>query len=549
MNVPVCLLFCLLLALPQRADAQKEVPQDINLMGATIVEFSEPYREMLVYAPGDEDGRHSLVLIQDTTLLLKKSAFAKKKKSIKRDDMATAAEFKPGMKVNISLDYYQISQRNIVKRISLDEAYYGPASAVGLFERLDSNTAIIDGQAVRLALGKKDAVDGLDEWKGKKFTSFADMQLGAKLDVSGERRPDGIIYATRGTMQPAENSKEARLLRKAIAPQIVISNRNLTVADGWTVKLIANATVQDYVSSVGRKLVPQYLGSLAPVHPDFVGFAFYVVDEPGTGLISYPNGVVIVPTGLLKIMDNEAQLAALLSHEIAHITHKHAVEQLRQNTNWEAVQTVGATSTIGKNEPMPAVVTAAVGEMSLMAFSQAQEIQADRIGLNYAVQAGYDPREADAIWKRLADLTTNEVLTVQRTVALNWLQRRYKSGSYAEKSRDADVPAMQPVFPGHSRPLDRFRHMNFLLATTYAPTDMSRFATSAASYKAIMSLIKAGNLPTAVVGSPGEKPTAGVPKVGRPLSNGKSFRSAIGKSVPKPTAAGKPTIKSAPVKD
>lgn len=548
MNVPVCLLFYLLLALPQLADAQKEVPQDINLMGATIIEFNEPYRELVVYTPGDEDGRHSLVLIQDTTLLLKKSAFARKKKSIKRDDMATAADFKPGMKVNISLDYYQISQRNIVKRISLDEAYYGPANAVGLFERLDSNTAIIDGQAVRLALGKKESVEGLDEWKGKKFTSFADMQLGAKLNVSGERRSDGIIYGTRGTMQPADGSKEARLLRKAISPEIVVSKGHLTVADGWMVKLVANATVQEYVSSVGRKIVPQYLGSLAPVHPDFVGFAFYVVDEPGTGLISYPNGVVIVPTGLLKIMDDEAQLAALLGHEIAHITHKHAVGQLRQNANWEAVQTFGATSTTGKNEPIPAVVTAVVGEMSVMVFSQSQEIQADRIGLNYAVQAGYDPREAGAAWKRLADLTTNEVLTAQRTAALNWLQQRYKSGSYAETNKSASVPAMQPVFPGHAHPLDRLRHVNFLLATTYAPTDMSRFATSAASYKAMMSLIKGGNLTTAAVGSPTEKPTAVTAKTVRPAST-KPIKPAAGKPTLKPATAGKPTIKSVPVKD
>ncbi len=548
MKVPVILLFYLLVALPRLADAQKEVPQDINLTGATIIEFNEPYHELVVYTPGDEDGRHSLVLIQDTTLLLKKSAFVKKRKSIKRDEMATAAEFKPGMKVNLSLDYYQISQRNIVKRISLDEAYYGPATAVGLFERLDSNTAIIDGQAVRLALGKKEFVEGLAEWRGKKFVTFADMQLGAKLTVSGERRPDGIIYVNRGTMQPAELSREARLLRKAIAPEITVSKGNLVIAEGWTFKLVANGAVQEYVGGVGRKLVPQYISSLAPVHPDFVGFAFYVVDEPGVGLLSYPNGVVIVPTGLLKIMDNEAQLAALLSHEIAHITHKHAVEQLRQNANWEAVQTFGATSMVGKNEPIPAVVTTAVGEMSVAVFAQSHETQADRIGLNYAVQAGYDPRQAGLIWKRLAELTTNEVLTAQRITALNWLQQRYKSGSYAETNKNTNAPAMQPVFPGHAHPLDRFRHVNFLISTNYAPTDMSRFSTQAASFKAMISLIKGGNSATAAAVLPTEKPIPGIAKTVKSVG-AKPARPATGKPTIKPAAAGKPTIKSLPVKD
>lgn len=548
MKLSVVPLFCLLLALPQLANAQKEVPQDINLTGATIIEFNEPYRELVIFAAGDEDGRHSLVLIQDTTLVLKKSAFAKKKKSIKRDEMATAADFKPGMKVNLSLDYYQISQRNLVKRISLDEAYYGPASAVGLFERLDSNTAIIDGQPVRLALGKKEFVEGLDEWKGKKFMAFADMQLGAKLDLSGERRPDGIIYATRGTMQPAEGSREARLLRRAIAPEIIVSNGNLIIADGWTFKLLANSTVQEYVSSVGRKLIPQYLSRLAPVHPDFIGFAFHVVDEASTGLFSYPNGTVVVPMGLLRILDNEAQLATLLSHEIAHITHKHAVQQLRQNANWEAVQTFGATGNIGRSEPTPAVVTAAVGEMSVAVFTQSQETQADRIGLNYAVQAGYDPREAATIWKRLAELTTNDLLAAQRTAALNWLQQRYKSGSYAEANRNADASAMQPVFPGHAYPLDRFRHVNFLISTSYVPTDMSRLATQAASYKAMVGLIKNGNTVTAVSVPPVEKPIPVVTKTGKAVG-GRSSRPAAAKPTIKPAAIGKPTIKSLPVKD
>ncbi len=548
MKFPVIGLISLLLALPRLADAQKEVPQDINLTGATIIEFNEPYREMVIYTAGDEDGRHSLVLIQDTTLLLKKSAFAKKKKSIKRDELTTAAEFKPGMKVNLSLDYYQISQRNIVKRISPDEAYYGPASAVGLFEQLDSNTAIVDGQAVRLALGKKEFVDGLDEWKGKKFTSFADMQLGAKLDLSGERRPDGVIYATRGTMQPAELSREARLLRKAVTPEITVNKGSLTIADGWTFKLVANPTVQEYVGSVGRKLIPQYISSLAPVHPDFVGFAFYVADESGTGLISYPNGTVIVPTGLLKIVDNEAQLAALLSHEIAHITHKHAVQQLRQNANWETVQTFGATNIMGKNEPIPAVVTAAVGEMSMAVFPQSQETQADRIGLHYAVQAGYDPRETATIWKRLAELTTNEMLTAQRTAAQNWLQQRYKSGSYAETNKNVSASAMQSVFPGHAYPLDRFRHVNFLLATNYAPANMSRLATSAASFNAMMSLIKGGNPVTTAAVSPVEKSVAGTVKTARPTAT-KPQKSGMGKPAARPAATGKPTIKSAPVKD
>jgi beta-barrel assembly-enhancing protease len=530
------------------AVAQKEVPQDINLTGATIIEFSDPYREMTIYAQTDEDGRHSLLLIQDTTLFVRKAAFAKKKKSIKKDEITTAVEFKPGMKINISLDYYQLSQRNIVKRIGLDESYYGPANVTGLFEQLDSNTAMIDGQAVRLALGKKESIEGLDEWKGKKFTSFADMQLGAKLDLSGERRPDGIVYVNRGTMQPTELSKEARLLRKAIAPAVLITKGTLTIADGWKFRLTPNNAVQEYVGAVGRKLVPKYLSGLAPVHPDFIDFAFYVVDEPSLGIFSYPNGTVVVPSGLLKIMENEAQLAAVLAHEIAHITNKHGVQQLRQNASWEAIQTFGATNTASATEPMPIMVSSTIGELSVAVFMQIQETQADRIGLNYAVQAGYDPREAATVWKKLTEVQTDDILAAQRTSALNWLQKTYKPGSSDEKNKAAEALVMQPVFPGHAHPLDRFRHVRFLLATAYAPFDLSKYGTMAGPYKTMLNQLR-GNATTSVTAPvpTAEKPAANQTKNGK-SGGGKYPKTPTGKPTIKPAAAGKPTIKSLPVK-
>lgn len=74
------LLGTLLTLLPHLSLAQSEVAQSVKLDNATIVEFKAPFREMYVSFEEDDDNRHSVITIQDTTLFMKKSAFNKRKK-------------------------------------------------------------------------------------------------------------------------------------------------------------------------------------------------------------------------------------------------------------------------------------------------------------------------------------------------------------------------------------------------------------------------------------------------------------------------------------
>ena len=108
-----------------------------------------------------------------------------------------------------------------------------------------------------------------------------------------------------------------------------------------------------------------------------------------------PNGMMQVWTGLLLRVDNEAQLAAVLGHEIGHYLQRHTLNQLRDLKSRAAFgQFLGAFGAVGL-----------VGQIGMLAggfaFSREHEREADRIGLMLMSRAGYDPREAAKVWDNL----------------------------------------------------------------------------------------------------------------------------------------------------
>lgn len=451
---------------------------------------------MVIYLEKEEQQRHSYVELYDSTAYVQGSAFRKQKKNIRPDELMQASDFRAGMKVSLFISYYQRSNRTVVERMALEEAYYGRTHLKGIFERLDGDRATIDGQSVVLQLDKGKAIDGLEGWRGKKFTSFDDMQLGAQVEIYGERRPDGIVYASRGTMRPIEMGKEDFLLRRATDNELRVTQNVLNIANAWKFRLVANTQAEAYVSSVGWKLVPPYLKELPPDHPDYVAFKFYLANDASFNASSFPNGAVVLHSGLLRQLDNEAQLAAILGHEIAHITQKHHARRYRSNQNWEAVQTFGALVAAGTGDATPLAVIQMARDISLTTFSQAQEMQADRIGMHYMTQAGYDPREVVAVWKKLAEADREETHKAQEQQALQWIRKSYQQTDETAEKRVAAKPLPgpreQPLLPSHPSPKDRFTHVNFLVSTAYYNTDFNALNRDGAKFQQVRRLVGGG---------------------------------------------------------
>lgn len=135
---------------------------------------------------------------------------------------------------------------------------------------------------------------------------------------------------------------------------------------------------------------------------------FVVIDEAKTAnAFALPGGKVAVYTGLFPVARDEAGLAAVIGHEVAHALARHGAERMSQDLLLE-IAAVGLSAATGDASPatqqgiMQAFgLGAQVGV--LLPFSRSQESEADRIGLILMAKAGYDPEAALSLWRRMEE--------------------------------------------------------------------------------------------------------------------------------------------------
>lgn len=144
-----------------------------------------------------------------------------------------------------------------------------------------------------------------------------------------------------------------------------------------------------YVREVGNKVAKVS-------HRPNLEYQFNIIDSPDINAFALPGGYVYVNRGLLTFMNSEAMLAAVLSHEIGHITARHAVQQQARGALARGAATVGGIVTavatgsgyVGSQISQVASIWAQTG---LSGFGREMELEADSLGAEYLLNAGYDP--------------------------------------------------------------------------------------------------------------------------------------------------------------
>ena len=136
--------------------------------------------------------------------------------------------------------------------------------------------------------------------------------------------------------------------------------------------------------------------------PDFQ-WKFVVIDDPKVNAFCLPGGKVAVYTGILPVAQDQAGLAVVLGHEIAHALARHGAERMSQGM---VAQSVGQALAIGLGGGAEStMILAAYGLGAqygvLLPYGRTQESEADHIGLLLMAQAGYDPRVAVEFWRRM----------------------------------------------------------------------------------------------------------------------------------------------------
>lgn len=158
--------------------------------------------------------------------------------------------------------------------------------------------------------------------------------------------------------------------------------------------ILHNAALTQYVTEVGERIARN------SDRPD-LPYTFKIVKSDEVNAFSLPGGPVYVNTGLLKFADNEAELAAVLAHEIAHVTARHATQQLTRAYGLQLVSDI----LLGKNAPLAAQTAGNIaGSLGLLKFSRNDEIEADRLGTEYMFRAGYNPTAMIDVQRKLGKL-------------------------------------------------------------------------------------------------------------------------------------------------
>jgi predicted Zn-dependent protease len=132
---------------------------------------------------------------------------------------------------------------------------------------------------------------------------------------------------------------------------------------------------------------------------------FTVIEDAQVNAFCLPGGKVAVYTGILPIARDDAGLAAVLGHEVAHAVARHGAERVSQQVGVN-VLLAGVQAGLGGNPALAQQVTALLGAGAsvgvLLPWSRTQESEADRLGLIYMAKAGYDPAAAKELWVRMA---------------------------------------------------------------------------------------------------------------------------------------------------
>lgn len=120
-----------------------------------------------------------------------------------------------------------------------------------------------------------------------------------------------------------------------------------------------------------------------------------------------PGGKIVVYTGILPIAQNEAALATVLGHEMAHATSRHGAQRVLQQNLTQTFMTGVAVSLSDMDYDKQRAVMGALGAGAqfgvLMPFNRKHESEADQIGLHYMARAGYNPRESIKFWQRMEE--------------------------------------------------------------------------------------------------------------------------------------------------
>lgn len=160
--------------------------------------------------------------------------------------------------------------------------------------------------------------------------------------------------------------------------------------------------VQAFVQGVGEKLVASSVAAQSPYQ-----FSFTVLEDPQTvNAFALPGGPIFITVALLQRLENEAQLAGVLGHEIGHVIGRHSAEHIaKSNLAGSIVQAVGVAASDGYSGggQGAAAIANMVAQMVNLKYGREDELESDSLGIDISASAGYNPEAMIRVMEILAE--------------------------------------------------------------------------------------------------------------------------------------------------
>jgi len=517
-NPSILISICLLFAASNSGFSQKTIENVV------IVAFESPYEVLTVLV--DEE-QYDYQVTQETAF----QDNTKKK--------INAELFRKGCEINLSFKI-ENKKRVATKVKIISDANSGKEYFKGVFELLEDDLAYIDGRKVKLAKGAALECSGKNTCgckRGMVYLDFTEVKKGDFVTIQGVSNK-GLVFANQVTVCKNEHTETDRKLRTSVEnsynsdgthsvsapPGIVVPPNSLYQGNikigSLEYKLLDNIRIQGYVNMVGNRLLPDYAKDDAWQKKNEIFFRFYVIQNPIPNAFAFPNGMVFVHTGLLQLMENEAQLAAVLGHEIAHVTYEHSNSRYQSQGLFEseALKSTGG-KILGKALVIAKDATGmnngGLGEDLLDGvgigisqtkpsdisnlFEKSKETQADRVGLMYAYLAGYDIREAAKFWQIMSTKTRDETFQAKMKTdvkgllsqnAANFENKNFVSSLTEDMTSKVVGNYLETIYTSHPLTQKRLKDINQLLLTTYEGEDFSKFSAGKTDFDKFISPIK-----------------------------------------------------------
>lgn len=274
-------------------------------------------------------------------------------------------------------------------------ANFKTETLAGYAEFRRGDTLMVEGQRVVATTSTK--------VKGAK--RLADIPLGNEVKATGQRNSWGVLVAQQvDTRANTNTSTEQQIIASSNEAEQTWVKEGMMFepADSGKINKIGDILESGPYVTRARRIMDRIRPSYIPAS----ALRVRAVKTDQWNASAMANGAIWVFTGLMDALDDD-ELAIVLGHELTHYTHEHMRRQMSKSTVGQIAGTavaIGVSQIKGSTAQQVAAIGGQMGLSALMtSYSREYEDQADRVGLRYVYEAGFDPTKGPSLWQKFKD--------------------------------------------------------------------------------------------------------------------------------------------------